>query len=74
MSWLREVFSESIPGQPSGSVSRVITFMFAVASVIWISYIVHATKAFPSLWDVAMFVSSPYLVNQGKAMVAEFRK
>lgn len=69
----RGVFCESAePFAPSAS--RVITFLFALAAIVWVSYLVHAGRALPPLWELAMFVNSPYLVNKTAATIGDFKK
>jgi hypothetical protein len=69
MNFWRGVFSDG----ESPSSSRVIMALFAVAAVVWVSIIVRRSGQLPGLWDLALFVCSPYLVNKGSATVADFR-
>lgn len=71
-SWLSKALSESeAPFSPS--LSRLLTFLFGLAAIGWVTYLVHAGKALPPLIELAGFVSTPYLVNKGAATVSEFK-
>ena len=59
----REVFSEPGP-DGTGSASRVTMFMFALAAVAWITYVLIKTHSVPDLLNIAAFVLSPYGVNR----------
>jgi hypothetical protein len=74
LSFLREVFSEPVATGSTGSASRVVMGFFALAAVGWVSYLVIKTHVIPNLLEIAGFVSSPYLVNQAKASIADFKK
>jgi hypothetical protein len=65
-SWLSKALSESAEPFPP-SLSRLLTFLFGLAAIGWVSYLVHASKALPSLLELAGFVSSPYIVNKTAA-------
>lgn len=71
--FLNQALSEpGVGGTPSAS--RLVMFVFAVAAVAWVSYIVFHTRVVPDLWHIAAFVSSPYLVNKGSATLETFKK
>ena len=72
-SFWREVFSE--PGaEGTGSASRVTMFLFALAAVGWVTHIIVKTHTVPDLLNIAVFVASPYGVNQLAGVVSALKK
>ena len=70
--WMSKVLSESAePFAPS--LSRLLTLLFGLAAIGWVSNLIYASKALPSLFELAGFVTSPYLVNKTSATISDFR-
>jgi hypothetical protein len=59
--FLKSVFSEPTG---EGSCARVLSAVFAVAAIAWVTHVVIHTHAIPPLTDITVWISAPYAVNK----------
>jgi hypothetical protein len=68
LKFLRSVFSE-VDG--TGSCSRILSAVFAVAVICWVTYIVCTVHSIPPLGDAATLVACPYAINKLATKIAD---
>lgn len=61
VNFLKSVFAES---DGTGSWARVGSFIALLASLAWVSIVVHTSHAIPDLTGVCLFITSLYGVNK----------
>lgn len=68
-SFVKNIFCEA-DGSPS--FGRVGSFISLIAVIGWVTHVVLATHAVPSLDGPGMFISAPYGINKVTTMLGNF--
>lgn len=68
MDFFKKAFSDG--EQPSSG--RLIMGIFAIAAVVWISYIVYKTGAIPELGGLTFFVGAPFIISKGTGAASDY--
>jgi hypothetical protein len=72
LNFIKSIFSED---DGSGSASRVLMVVHAIAGIFWGTHVVWHTHALPdavSLSGVTAFISAPYAINKMHSAVTAF--
>jgi hypothetical protein len=68
LKFLKSVFSEA---DGTGSCSRILSAVFSLAVIGWVTHIVLKTHAIPPLGDATTLIAAPYGINKVATKIAD---
>ena len=68
LKFIKSVFSEA---DGTGSAARILSALFAISAVYWITHLVHVNHAVPPLSDITTLVAAPYAANKISTKIAD---
>jgi hypothetical protein len=68
LKFLKSVFSEA---DGTGSCARILSAVFAVATILWVTYIVRTLHTIPPLGDCTTLIACPYAINKVATKISD---
>jgi hypothetical protein len=68
LKFVKSIFSEA---DGTGSTARILSALFALSAVYWITHLVHVNHAVPPLSDITTLIAAPYGVNKISTKIAD---